>query len=53
MTSCGKSLEERADGLSPAVLGDFGAPLERIFRLRDEAKALRDAVNAKLAANER
>jgi hypothetical protein len=49
MTSCGKSRENRAPCLGPAVFGDIGIPRERVFRLTDEVKALRDAFNAKLA----
>jgi DNA-binding MarR family transcriptional regulator len=53
LTERGKSLEDRAACLGPAVLGDIGIPLERNFRLTDEVKALRDALNAKLAAKGR
>jgi len=53
LTERGKSLEDRAARLGPAVFGDIGIPLERIFRLTDEVKALRDALNAKLAAKGR
>jgi MarR family transcriptional regulator, organic hydroperoxide resistance regulator len=53
LTERGRSLEERAACLGPAVFGDIGIPLERLFRLTDEVKALRDALNAKLAAKGR
>jgi DNA-binding MarR family transcriptional regulator len=49
----GKSLEERGNCLGPEVfgnLGDIGMPVERIGRLTEEVKALRDALNVKLAA---
>jgi hypothetical protein len=49
----GKSLEERTACLGPAVFGDIGIPVEPIFRLTDEVKALRDALNAKLAGRGR
>jgi hypothetical protein len=32
------------------VFGNAGITKERLYRLRDEVKALRDALNAKLAA---
>ena len=50
LTERGRSLKERAACLGPTVFGDIGFPLERLFRLTDEVKALRDALNAKLAA---
>jgi MarR family transcriptional regulator, organic hydroperoxide resistance regulator len=53
LTERGKSLEARAACLVPAVFGDIGVPVERIFRLTDEVKALRDALNAKLAGTGR
>jgi DNA-binding MarR family transcriptional regulator len=49
LTAHGKSLEDRAACLGPAVFGNIGIPLERISRLTEEVKALRDALNAKLA----
>lgn len=49
LTGRGKSLEGQAACLGPAVFGDIGIPVERIFRLTEEVKALRDALNAKLA----
>jgi DNA-binding MarR family transcriptional regulator len=53
LTRRGKALEERAACLGPAVFGDSGMTVERLFRLRDEAEALRDALNAKLAGKAR
>lgn len=53
LTERGKSLEDRAACLGPAVFGDIGVPVERIFRLTEEVKALRDALNAKLAGKGR
>jgi len=53
LTERGKSLEHRGACLGPAVFGDIGLPVERIFRLTDEVKALRDALNVKLAARGR
>jgi MarR family transcriptional regulator, organic hydroperoxide resistance regulator len=53
LTECGKSVEDRASCLGRAVFGDIGIPVERIFRLTDEVKALRDALNAKLAGRGR
>jgi hypothetical protein len=53
MTSCGKSRENRAACLDPAVFGNIGIPRERVFRLTDEVKALRDALNARLAGKAR
>jgi len=52
VTERGKALEERAACLGPAVFGDLSLPVERIFRLTDEVKALRDALNTKLARRE-
>jgi len=49
LTARGKSLEDRAGCLGPVVFGDIGIPVERILRLTDDVKALRDALNAKLA----
>jgi MarR family transcriptional regulator, organic hydroperoxide resistance regulator len=53
LTERGKSLEDRAACLGPAVFGDIGIPLERLFRVTDEVKALRDALNSKLAGKGR
>jgi hypothetical protein len=53
LTERGKSLEDRAACLGPAVFGDIGIPLERIFRLTDEVKVLRDALNARLTGRRR
>ena len=53
LTERGKSLEDRAACLGPAVFGDIGIPVERIFRLTDEVKALCDALNAKLSGRGR
>jgi DNA-binding MarR family transcriptional regulator len=50
LTERSKALEERGACLGPEVFGDAGIAVERIFRIRDEVKALRDALNAKLAA---
>jgi MarR family transcriptional regulator, organic hydroperoxide resistance regulator len=49
LTERGESLEDLAACLGLAVFGDIGIPPERIFRLSDEVKTLRDALNAKLA----
>jgi MarR family transcriptional regulator, organic hydroperoxide resistance regulator len=49
LTAHGKSLEERGDCLGPLVFGDIGLPRERILAMTEEVKALRDALNAKLA----
>jgi len=53
LTERSKALELRAACLGPAVFGDTDVPVARIFRLNDEVTALRDALNAKLAANGR
>lgn len=53
LTERSKALEERGACLGPAVFGDAGITKERLYRLRDEVKALRDALNAKLAAKGR
>ena len=53
LTERSKALEERAACLGPEVFGDTDITIERLFRLRDEIKALRDALNAKLAAKGR
>jgi MarR family transcriptional regulator, organic hydroperoxide resistance regulator len=53
LTAPGKFLEHRAACLGAAVFGDIGIPVERIFRLTDEVKVLRDALNAKLAQKEK
>ena len=54
LTERGRSLEPQAACLGPAVFGDLaGMPVERLFRLTEEVKALRDALNAKLAARGR
>ena len=50
LTERSQALEERAACLGPAVFGDVGLPADRIYRLRDEVKVLRDALNTKLAA---
>ncbi len=52
LTERGRSLEDRAACLGPAVFGDLAMPVDRIFRLTDEVKALRDALNVKLAKAE-
>jgi len=53
LTERSKALDELAGCLGPAVIGDSGITKERLFRLRDEVTALRDALNAKLAAKGR
>ena len=53
LTERSKALEERAACLGPEVFGDAGITIERLLRLRDEVKALRDALNAKLDAKGR
>lgn len=56
LTERANSLEERASCLGREVFGgmaDIGMPVDRIFRLMDEVKALRDALNAKLAEREK
>jgi hypothetical protein len=53
VTGRGKSLEDSAVCLGPAVFSDTNMPVERIIRLNDEVKALRDALNAKLARKQR
>jgi DNA-binding MarR family transcriptional regulator len=53
LTERSKALEERGACLGPVVFGDAGMTKERLYRLRDEVKALRDALNAKLAAKGR
>ncbi len=50
LTERSKALEERGACLSPAVFGDAGITKERLYRPRDGVKALRDALNAKVAA---
>ncbi|MGA7724781.1 MAG: MarR family transcriptional regulator [Opitutaceae bacterium] len=50
LTKRSKAIKERASCLGPAVFGDAGIAVERIYRIRDEVEALRDALNAKLAA---
>ncbi|MFY9926122.1 MAG: MarR family transcriptional regulator [Opitutaceae bacterium] len=50
LTQRSKAIKERASCLGPAVFGDAGIAVERIYRIRDEVEALRDALNAKLAA---
>ena len=50
LTERGKSLEDRGACLGPAVFGDISIPIERIRRLTEEVKALRDALKAKLVA---
>ena len=49
LTERSKALEERGACLGPEVFGGAGFSIERLFHLRDEVKALRDALNAKLA----
>jgi DNA-binding MarR family transcriptional regulator len=50
LTERSKAIKEQASCLGPAVFGSVaGMPVERIFRMRDEVEALRDALNAKLA----
>jgi MarR family transcriptional regulator, organic hydroperoxide resistance regulator len=56
LTERANSLEERASCLGREVFGgmaDIGMPVDRIFRLMDEVKALRDALNAKLGEREK
>ena len=50
LTARSKGLEEWGSCLGPQVFGNAGITKERLYRLRDEVKALRDALNAKLAA---
>lgn len=50
LTERSNAIKERASCLGPAVFGDAGIAVERIYRMRDEVEALRDALNAKLAA---
>lgn len=50
LTARSKTLEEWGSCLGPKVFGNAGITKERLYRLRDEVKALRDALNAKLAA---
>ena len=50
LTERSKALEERGSCLGPEVFGNAGITKERLYRLRDEVKALRDGLNAKLAA---
>jgi DNA-binding MarR family transcriptional regulator len=52
LTERGKSLEDWASCLGPEVFGHLSMPVERILRLTEEVKALRDALNTKLAARE-
>ena len=51
LTERSKALEVRGTCLGPEVFGGTEITKERLYRLRDEVKALRDALNAKLAAN--
>jgi hypothetical protein len=53
LTARSKALEERGACLGPEVFGNPGITNERLYRLRDAVKALRDALNAKLAAKGR
>jgi MarR family transcriptional regulator, organic hydroperoxide resistance regulator len=53
LTERSKAIKDRASCLGPEVFGNAGITVERLYRLRDEVKALRDALNAKLAAKER
>ena len=50
LTERSKALEERGACLGPEVFGGTEITKERLYRLRDEVKALRDALNTKLAA---
>jgi hypothetical protein len=43
LTERGKSLEDWASCPGSAAFGDIGIPVERIFCLTDEVKALHDA----------
>jgi DNA-binding MarR family transcriptional regulator len=51
LTERSKALEERGTCLGPEVFA--GITEEHLYRLRDEVKALRDALNTKLAAKGR
>jgi MarR family transcriptional regulator, organic hydroperoxide resistance regulator len=53
LTERSKALEDWGACLGPKVFGNAGITKERLYRLRDEVKALRDALNAKLAAKGR
>ena len=53
LTERSKALEGRGSCLGPEVFGDAGMTKERLYRLRDEVKALRDGLNAKLIAKGR
>lgn len=53
LTERSKALEERGACLGPEVFGGAGITKERLHSLRDEVKALRDALNVKLAAKGR
>ena len=53
LTERGKALEDQGACLGPAVFGDIGIPIERLRRLTEEVKALRDALNVKLAGRGR
>jgi DNA-binding MarR family transcriptional regulator len=50
LTERSKAIKDRATCLGPEVFGDAGITKEHLYRLRDEVRALRDALNAKLAA---
>jgi DNA-binding MarR family transcriptional regulator len=50
LTERSMAIKDRASCLGPEVFGNAGITKERLYRLRDEVKALRDALNAKLAA---
>jgi DNA-binding MarR family transcriptional regulator len=50
LTERSKALEGRGSCLGPEVFGGAGMTTERLYRLRDEVRALRDGLNAKLAA---
>jgi MarR family transcriptional regulator, organic hydroperoxide resistance regulator len=53
LTERGKALQARGDCLGPEVFGNLanlGMPVDRIHHLTEEVKALRDAMNTKLAA---
>jgi hypothetical protein len=52
-TERGAALDERVACPGPAVFGDASITIENLYRLRDEVKAMRDALDAKLAAKGR